>query len=134
MKKISGLILKIIFVIILFFASLITDEGSRFVGIVAISIFLILILFDTYRIKQYNYKIFYLVYLAILIFQGIILIQGIILLQELAPYSYLQLVPSYMLFFGFILIYIWFIFTFIQIYRLSDKREISSFFQFGKQL
>ncbi len=132
--KMQGLILKILFVVILFFAILIAEDVSKFVGLVAISIFLILILFDTYRVKEYNYKIFYLIYLGILIFQGIVLVKGLILIQKPGIYSSSQIPFVYLVFFGFVLAYTSFIFTFILIYRLSDKTEIKSFYQFRKNL
>ncbi|AIS33154.1 MAG: hypothetical protein KO318_11025 [Methanobacterium sp.] len=135
MKQEIGLILKIIAAIVVFFSVFaMTDNISKLMGYLVVSIFLIFILFDTYRMTKYNYKLFYLVYLIILALQGVMLIQLVILVFYETFSSILKGLFTYMMIFGLILIFISNIFTFIIIYNLSDKTQITSFYRFKKRI
>lgn len=134
MKIKLGLILKVMAVVILFLASSMADNISKLMCYCVISIFLIFILFDTYRMKQYNYKLFYLAYLSVLALQGITLIQLVVLVLNETFCPILKGLFTYMMIFGLILIFISNIFAFIMVYKLPDKTQITSFYSFKREV
>lgn len=103
------------------------DNVPKLLGYSVICILLIFILFDTYRMKQYNYKLFYLAYLSVLALQGITLMQLVVLVLNETFSPILKGLFTYMMIFGLILIFISHIFAFIMVYKLPDKTQITSF-------
>ena len=135
MKIKLGLILKIMAVVIIFLASMadMADNVPKLLGYSVICILLIFILFDTYRMKQYNYKLFYLAYLSVLALQGITLMRFVVLVLN-ETFSPIKGLLTYMMVFGLILIFISHIFAFIMVYKLPDKTQITSFYSFKREL
>ena len=135
MKIKLGLILKIMAVVILFLASMadMADNIPTLMSYSMICILLIFILFDTYRMKQYNYKLFYLAYLSVLALQGITLMRFVVLVLN-ETFSPIKGLLTYMMVFGLILIFISHIFAFIMVYKLPDKTQITSFYSFKREL
>ena len=136
MKIKFGLILKIMAVVIPFLASMadMADNVPKLLGYSVICILLIFILFDTYRMKQYNYKLFYLAYLSVLALQGITLMQLVVLVLNETFSPILKGLFTYMMIFGLILIFISHVFAFIMVYKLPDKTQITSFYSFKREL
>lgn len=122
-------------VVILFLASMadMADNIPTLMSYSMICILLIFILFDTYRMKQYNYKLFYLAYLSVLALQGITLMRFVVLVLN-ETFSPIKGLLTYMMVFGLILIFISHIFAFIMVYKLPDKTQITSFYSFKREL
>ncbi len=123
MKKIF-LILKILVGIIIISSVLAVDESNMFIFISFLWLFLSMVLFDSYSIKKYNHKIFYLIFLVLLIFQGLNLILGMNLIITMNYTFLLKIIMGAMLL-GFTLIYIPHIYIFVNI--IKDKNKIESF-------
>lgn len=115
-KEILHLILSIIFPILFSFFYLTIENSLYF--LVMIFFFLPLILFNTYRVRKFNYRIFYSAYLIILVIQS-----GMLISIYMNKALFLNLI-DYVFFIVMIVGLISFVHYYIQLYRQADNTRI----------
>jgi|LAHU01.1.fsa_nt_gb hypothetical protein len=115
-KEVLHLISSIIFPILSSFFYLTIENSLSF--LVMIFFFLPFILFNAYRVKKFNYRIFYSTYLIILTIQS-----GMLISIYMNKALFLNLI-DYIFFIGMIVGLISFVHYYIQLYRKADNTRI----------